>query len=52
MRKKIQLTNEYSIAIYLLKNRFNTVDDILRYWSICGPCQEPHPSIEDYNSSN
>lgn len=51
MRKKIELTDDFFLAMYLLKSKFNTVDDLLRFWSFSGPCLETHPSIEDYKNS-
>jgi hypothetical protein len=38
-------------ARFLLKNRFNNVDDLLRYWSFSGPCNEDHPDIERIKNS-
>lgn len=37
---------EYNLAIYLLKHRFNNPMDLLRYWGFCGPCLEDYPEIE------
>ncbi len=47
MSKKIEYNPDYIRAIKLLKNRINTPADLIRYWAFCGPCIEPHPSIED-----
>jgi hypothetical protein len=27
----------------------NTVDDLIRFWSFCGPCIEDCPSVEKYS---
>lgn len=35
-------------ALYLLKKKFDTVNDLIIYWAFAGPCLEPHPAIEDY----
>jgi len=39
--------DDFFRAKFLLKNRFNTVDDLLRYWAFSGPCREQHPAIEN-----
>jgi hypothetical protein len=47
MQKKIRVDEQLHLALYLLKNRFNTPVDLVRYWAFSGPCLENHPSIED-----
>lgn len=42
------LQNELYYALYMLKSRFHTPYDLLKYWGFAGPCREPHPSIEDF----
>ena len=38
------------LAMYLLKNRFNTPWDLLKYWGAFGPCIEECPSVEKIES--
>lgn len=35
-------------ALYLLRKKFDTPNDLIIYWAFSGPCLEPHPEIEDY----
>lgn len=37
---------DFQRAIVLLRNRINTVNDLLEYWHFAGPCRENHPDIE------
>jgi len=34
------------LSLYILYKRFDTVNDILKYWSVSGPCLEDVPVIE------
>lgn len=36
------------LALYLLKKKFNTPYDLIKFWAFAGPCIETHPQIEDY----
>jgi len=38
---------DFNRAMILLKKKFHTPYDLIVYWSMSGPCIEPHPSIED-----
>ncbi|MEN9820709.1 MAG: hypothetical protein RL176_611 [Pseudomonadota bacterium] len=49
MSKQKKENDEFNLAMYLLKNRFNSPMDLVRYWAFTGPCIEPHPFIEDYS---
>jgi len=40
-----------NLTLYLLRERFNTPIDLLKYWGVSGPCTEPHPAIEDVDES-
>lgn len=51
MENNTDIHEQFSLAIYLLKNRFHYPIDLIRYWGFSGPCLESHPSIEDYPSS-
>lgn len=42
---------QLQLALYLLKSRFNTPIDLIKYWAFAGPCIEPHPDIENYSKS-
>lgn len=44
--EKLQL----DLAIYVLYKKMNSPFDLLKYWSIFGPCMEWHPEIEDIDS--
>ena len=46
MTKNIDLDNDFRRAMILLKDRINTVVDLVRLWSYSGPCSERCPSIE------
>jgi hypothetical protein len=48
MSKKVKLDEQLHLAVYLLKNRFHTPGDLLKYWAFSGPCTESHPEIEDF----
>jgi len=47
MQRRIELTDDFYRAVYLLENRFNTPTDLLKYWAFSGPCEENQPSIEN-----
>jgi len=47
-----QQKEELQLALYLLNKRFNTPIDLIKYWGLSGPCQEDHPSIEDYGNKS
>jgi hypothetical protein len=49
MEKKIRVDEQLHLALYLLKNRFDTPVDLIKYWAFSGPCLEAHPSIEDFS---
>ena len=36
------------LALCTLHKKFHSPGDLLKYWSLTGPCQESHPEIEDY----
>lgn len=46
MARNIDTDNDYRRAAYLLKDKINTVGDLVRIWSYAGPCSEKCPSIE------
>ena len=39
-----------NLAVYVLRERFHTPMDLVKYWGISGPCIEPHPAIEDIDN--
>lgn len=47
VNKYVDTNPDYIRAKLLLKNKINTVYDLVVFWSFSGPCREPHPSIED-----
>lgn len=49
MQHKQVMKQDFYRARFLLQNRFNTVDDFLRYWAFAGPCMEKCPRIEKLN---
>jgi len=51
MQHKDTLRQEFYRARFLLNNKFNTVNDLLRYWAYAGPCKEKHPAVEKINSA-
>ena len=51
MQHRQTLKQDFYRARFLLKERFNTVDDLLRYWSFAGPCMEVCPKIEKINNA-
>jgi hypothetical protein len=51
MQHKNALNQDFYRARFLLNNRFNTVEDLLRYLSYAGPCKENHPLIEKIKDS-
>lgn len=51
MSKSDNQKDELHLALYLLKQRFHTPIDLLKYWAFAGPCQEPHPDIENCKKS-
>lgn len=48
VNNKVKVNDDFHLAVYMLKNRFHTPIDLIRYWSFSGPCMEAHPIIEDY----
>lgn len=46
MQHRNVIGQDFYRARFLLNSRFNTVDDLLRYWAYAGPCQENYPKIE------
>ena len=46
-QRKIQLDENFYRAVFLLKNRFNNVNDLVKYWAYAGPCDEGQPQIEN-----
>lgn len=44
--------NHFFLAMYLLNRKFNTPWDLIKYWSIAGPCMENYPEIEKYPDNN
>jgi len=48
LNKSENENEQLQLAVYLLKKRFHSPLDLLKYWSFTGPCQEAHPKIEDY----
>jgi hypothetical protein len=51
MSDSVDVHEQFSLAMYLLKNRIHYPIDLITYWGFSGPCQETHPGIEDYPSS-
>jgi hypothetical protein len=49
MRHNTSKKEDFYRAKFLLEMKFNTVDDLIRYWSFCGPCIEDCPSVEKYS---
>jgi hypothetical protein len=45
MKKKIDINYDYKRALIILQ-RTKTPMDLLKYWSIAGPCMEQCPDIE------
>jgi len=45
MDNKININYDYKRALVILK-RTRTPMDLLKYWSITGPCMEKYPHIE------
>ena len=43
---------QLNLALYLLRKRLHTPIDFVKYWSFSGPCNEDHPSIEDYTKDS
>jgi hypothetical protein len=52
MKKSNISDDQYALAVYMLKNRFHNVMDLIKFWSFSGPCLESHPEIEDYNNTS
>lgn len=50
MQHENTIRQDFFRAKFLLKNKFNTVDDLLRYWAFSGPCLEKYPAIEKINT--
>jgi hypothetical protein len=44
--KKYTVNVDYLRAVKLLSTRLHTAMDLVKYWSICGPCTEECPEIE------
>lgn len=36
------------LALFILNKKFHTPNDLLKYWSLTGPCIECHPEVENY----
>lgn len=36
------------LALFILNKKFHTPNDLLKYWSLTGPCVESHPEVENY----
>lgn len=51
MFKSEKENDEFYLAMFLLKKRFNSPIDLIRYWAFSGPCRELHPEIEDLKRS-
>jgi hypothetical protein len=51
MQHRNAIRQDFYRAKFLLNNKFNTVNDLLRYWAFAGPCIEKCPEIEKYNSA-
>lgn len=47
MFKNTNYNADYIRAVKILKNRINTVEDLVRIWDFFGRCIEDHPEIED-----
>jgi hypothetical protein len=45
--RKVETHPDFIRAKILLNKRFHTPHDLIVYWSMSGPCREPHPEIED-----
>lgn len=50
MSKQSDTKEQFQLAVYLLKTRFHTPFDLLKYWAFSGPCLESHPIIEDIDN--
>jgi len=37
MAKIIKYDPDFIRAVHLLKNKFHTVEDLVKFWSFCGP---------------
>jgi hypothetical protein len=44
--KNANVDVDYRRAVFLLKNKFNSASDLVKFWSFCGPCHEKYPDIE------
>jgi hypothetical protein len=51
MQHKAQMREDYYRAVFLLKNRFNTVNDLVKYWAYAGACDQGQPEIENINQN-
>lgn len=49
MRHNMTKKEDFYRAKFLLERKINTVDDLVRFWSFCGPCMEDCPSVEKYS---
>lgn len=50
MQHRETIKQDFYRARYLLNNKFNTVEDFLRYWAFAGPCLEKYPAVEKINN--
>jgi hypothetical protein len=47
MNRKIDLNPDYIRAVHMLENKIKNPFDLIKLWSIFGPCIENHPDIEN-----
>lgn len=47
MGKRAETEPDFLRASIILNKRIKTPNDLIVYWSMSGPCMEPHPKIED-----
>jgi hypothetical protein len=47
MNRKIDLNPDYIRAVHLLENKIKNPFDLIKLWSIFGPCIENRPDIEN-----
>jgi hypothetical protein len=47
VNRKIDLNPDYIRAVHMLETRIKSPIDLIRLWSVFGPCIEAHPNIED-----
>lgn len=46
MSKSYDDDNALTLALFVLYKKMNRPYDLIKYWSIFGPCIEEHPDIE------